>query len=160
MKNTKKKEEIYLKRGNIYLCMKTVHFMFNNKIYTENDNLAMSSPIGLLLANGLMVELEIPLVKNLSSKLSSRRPFVDDSICFLKKDSMKFVLDTLNNFHKNIKFNFEEERDRKIPFLDALLVRNNDYIVTTIYAKNININIYLNWNSFGSKGWYTQNNCY
>ena len=129
--------------------MKTVHFMFNNKIYTENDNLAMSSPIGLVLANGLMVELEIPLVKNISSKLSSRRHFVDDNICFLKKDSIKFVQDTLNNFHKNIKFNFEEERDGKIPFLDALLVRNNDYIVTTIYAKNININIYLNWNSFG-----------
>ena len=36
--------------------------------------------------------------------------FVDEIICFVKKkDSIKFVLDTLNNFHKNIKFTFEVE---------------------------------------------------
>ena len=69
-----------------------------------------------------MVELETVLIPNFSSKLSSWRRFVDDSICFVKKDSVKFVLDTLNNFHKNVKFTFEEEIVREIPFLDTLLV--------------------------------------
>ena len=58
---------------------------------------------------------------------------------------------TFNNFHKNINFIFEEEIDGKIPFLDALLVRNNHYIVTTVYRKKIYI--YLNWNSFGPNSW-------
>ena len=36
--------------------------------------------------------------------------FVDDIISFVKKKvSIKFALDTLNNFHKNIKFTFEVE---------------------------------------------------
>ena len=51
-----------------------------------------------------------------------RRHFLDHSICFVKQDSIKFVLDTLNSFRKNIKFTFEEEIDGKIPLLHALLV--------------------------------------
>ena len=69
-----------------------------------------------------MVELEIALIQNLSSKLPTWRRFVDDCICFVKKDSIKFVKDALNNFYKNIKFTFEEENDVKNPFLDALLL--------------------------------------
>ena len=49
-----------------------------------------------------VIELETTSIQNLSSKLSSWRRFVDDSICFVKKDSIKFVLDNLNNFHKNL----------------------------------------------------------
>ena len=100
-----------------------------------------------------MVELETVLIPNFSSKLSSWRRFVDDSICFVKKDSVKFVLDTLNNFHKNVKFTFEEEIVREIPFLDTLLVWNNHYIDTAVYRKKISTNIYLNWNSFGPNSW-------
>ena len=45
--------------------------------------------------------------------------FVDDIISFVKKKvSIKFALDTLNNFHKNIKFTFEGKLE--IPFLGAL----------------------------------------
>ena len=119
----------------LYLCTKNVHFTFNNKIYIQNVGVAMGPPLGPLLTNIFMVELETALITNLSSKLSSWRRLVDDSICFVKKDSIKFVLDTLNNFHKNIKFIFEEEIDGKIPFLDTLLVQNNDYIDTTVYRK-------------------------
>ena len=82
----------------------------------------MGSLLGPVLANVFMIELEIALIPYLSSKLSSWRRFIDDSICFVKKHSIKFVLDILNNFHKNIKFIFEDEIDRKIQFLDALLV--------------------------------------
>ena len=124
-----------------------MHFTFNNKIYIQNDGVAIGSPLGPVLRNIFMVELETALTTNLSSKLSSWRQFVDDSICFEKKDSIKFVLDTLNNFHKNIKFTFEEEIDGKIPFLDTMLVD------TTVYRKKTNSNINLNWNSFGPNSW-------
>ena len=98
----------------LYLCTKNVHFTFNNKIYIQNDGVTMGLPLGLFLANMFMVELETTLIPNLSGKLSSWRHFVDDSICFVKKDSIKFVLHTLNNFHnKNIKFTFEEKIDEK-----------------------------------------------
>ena len=66
---------------------------------------------------------------------------------------MKFVLDPLKNFHKNVKFTFEEEIDEKIPFLDTVLVRNNHYIDTGIYRKKTNTYIYVNRNSFESNSW-------
>ena len=77
--------------------------MFNNKIYLENDSVAMGSPLDLVIANTFMFEFETTLIPNLSSKLSSWGRFVDDSICFLKKDSIKFVLDTFNNFLQKLK---------------------------------------------------------
>ena len=85
--------------------------------------------------------------------MSFWKRYVDDSICFVKKDSIQFVLDTLNSFHDNIKFTFEEEKDGKIPFLDALLVRNNQYLNTTVYRKKTHTDVYLNWKSFGPSSW-------
>ena len=67
----------------LYLCTKNVHFTFNNKIYILNDDVAMDSPLRPVLA-----ELETAFIPSLSSKLSSWRSFVDDSICFVKKDSI------------------------------------------------------------------------
>ena len=121
-------------------------------LYVQQQNVhsqgvAIGSPLGPVLRNIFMVELETALITNLSNKLSSWRQFVDDRICFEKKDSIKFVLDTLNNFLKNIKFTFEEDIDGKIPFLDTLLVD------TTVYRKKTNSNINLNWNSFGPNSW-------
>ena len=63
-----------------YLRTKNVHFMFNNKIYIQNDGVVMGSPLGSALANIFMVELEATLIANLSSKLCVRKRFVDDSI--------------------------------------------------------------------------------
>ena len=66
---------------------------------------------------------------------------------------MKFVLYTLKNFHKNVKFTFEEEIDEEIPFLDTVLVRSNHYIETGVYKKKTSTHIYVNWNSFEPNSW-------
>ena len=46
-----------------YLCTKNVHFTFNNKIYIQNDDAAIGSPLGPVLANVFMVELETALIQ-------------------------------------------------------------------------------------------------
>ena len=112
-----------------------------------------NNSIGPALANISMIELETSLIPSLSRKLSSWKGDFDDSICFSKKDSLKLVLDNLNKHHKNIKFTFEQEIDEKIRILVVLLIRNNRYIVTTVYRKKKNTNIYLNWNSLGLDVW-------
>ena len=52
-----------------------MQFTFNNKIYIQNDGVAMGSPLDPVLANIFMVKLETALIQNLCSKLSSSRRF-------------------------------------------------------------------------------------
>ena len=48
-------------------CTKTA-FSFNNKIYKQIDRVSMGSPLGLFLANIIMTELEMIIVKDLVDK--------------------------------------------------------------------------------------------
>ena len=60
-------------RQSLSLRTKNVHFIFNNKIYTQKEDVAMGSLLGPVVANVFMVELETALIPNLSSKLTSWR---------------------------------------------------------------------------------------
>ena len=113
----------------VYLCTQKLLYNFIcYYIYVQQQNLHSEWGCGNGLATRSSVgksfygELETVLIPNLRSKLPSRRHFVNDSLCFVKTDFMKFVLDTLNNFCKIIKFVFEKEIDRKILFLDGCSV--------------------------------------
>lgn len=89
-----------------------VHFTFNNKTFIQNDSIATA--LNAMLANIFMVEIEAALIPNLSSDLCFGRRFVDGSI-FCRKGSIKFMLNTLNNFHENMKFTFEKKKRWKNP---------------------------------------------
>ena len=47
------------------ICTKNVHLSFNNKIYLQIDKVAMGSPLGPVIANIFMVELETILLPKL-----------------------------------------------------------------------------------------------
>ena len=52
--------------------------------------------------------------------------FVDDVFSVIKKTHLRRFLLILNNFHPSIKFTYEEERENQIPFLDVMIIRNNE----------------------------------
>ena len=54
----------------------------------------------------------------------------------------------LNNFHPNIQFTYEAEYNFKLAFLDVMLSRDRESIVTTVYRKITNADVYINWNLF------------
>ena len=54
----------------------------------------------------------------------------------------------LNNFHPNIQFTYETEYNFKLVFLDVMLHRHGENIVTTVYPTVTNADVYLNWNLF------------
>ena len=60
--------------------------------------------------------------------------YVDDTLCYIKTDSIDYVLKTLSGFHKNIQFTYEVETDLQISFLDALVIRDS--------SNNINMTVY------------------
>ena len=80
--------------------------------------------------------------------------YVDDTLCYIKTDSIDYVLKMLNGFHRNIQFTYEVEIDSKISFLDVLVIRDSsNNINTAVYRKSTNNDIYLNWESFAPDKW-------
>ena len=73
---------------------KHVHFSFNNDIYVQIDGFAMGSPLGPVIANIFMVELESVVVSNDHVKKWSC--FVDDTFVYIKPCSIEYVLSVLN----------------------------------------------------------------
>ena len=135
------------------LCTKNVHFSVNNDIYTQIDGVAMGSPLGPVVANIFMVELETTLVPKLEDLVQKWRSFVYDTYVYVKIGSVEYVLSVLNSFHKNIKFTYKEEQNNTLPFLDVLFIRDGEKLNTTVYRKDTHNDLYLHWNSFTPVSW-------
>ena len=115
----------------LILCTKNVHFTLNNEIYVQNDGATIESPLGSILANVLMVELENALVPTLHQHVKKWRRYVDDTFAYVRNESIDYVLTTLNSFHPNISFTYKKENNNQLPFLYFLLIRNRTAYVST-----------------------------
>ena len=71
----------------------------------------MGSPLGPVLANNLMVEVERNIIHALSNDISLWNGYVHDTICFISLTFINKVLETLNSYHKNVKINIEIETE-------------------------------------------------
>ena len=136
------------------ICTMEMHFSFNGVIYRQIDGVAMGSPLGPVLANIFMVELEKTLVPQLQDQVLLWYRYVDDTFTFIKKNCVDEVLHVLNSFHASIKFTFEKEGDSVLSFLDVKVIKKSDGTFDTdIHRKQTDTNIYLNWCSFAPKTW-------
>ena len=86
---------------------KNVHFSFSNEIYMQNDGVAMGFPLGPVLANIFMVELERTIIPSFSDKIKLWKRYVDDTSTFVKTDEIKDILSSLNSCYSNILFTME-----------------------------------------------------
>ena len=75
----------------------------------------------------------------------------------MKSNCINHVLELFNSFHSNIKFTTEIQKEKKIAFLDILLIHYKD--LTTVYFKKRNTDLCINWKSFSpnSRKWGTLN---
>ena len=138
----------------LLLCTKNVHFSYDNKSYSQKDDVVMgSSPLGQAIAGNIMFDLEKNAIPKLSTHMTYWKRYVDDTITFIKPSSIDYALSVLNSFHKNIKFSFEDEKDNKLSFLDVLIIRNGGSIETTVYKKFTHNDVYLQWDSFSRNSW-------
>ena len=80
------------------LYTKSVHFTFD--CFFQNNGIAMGLPLGPVLANIFMVELERSVTSTLMVKMSCWTKYMNDSLFYVKKDSIEHVLKMLNGFLK------------------------------------------------------------
>ena len=128
---------------------KNFYFTFNEEVYKQTDGVALVSLISPVLADIFMGELKNNIVPVLQENFSFWKRYVDDTICFLKIGTISYITKIFNNFDSKIKFTYEVEKDCKLPFLDVLVIKKENNIITTIHRKATTSDIYLNWKSFG-----------
>ena len=83
----------------------------------------MGSPLDPVLAVIFMVQLERTLKPELEKFMKLLKRYVDDTITYIKPEFITNVINNLNKFYQNIKFPCNVEHNRKISFLEVLLMR-------------------------------------
>ena len=115
------------------------YFIFNEKVYTQKDGVAMGNPLGPTLANAFLSHYEVKWLDEcpVHFKPLLYRRYVDDTfLIFKSQDHVPLFLDYLNSKHPNIEFTSESEISGKLPFLDILVSReNDDTFSTSVYRK-------------------------
>ena len=72
--------------------------------------------------------------------------FVDDTFAKLKKTSIEPFLQHLNAQHERIKFTTETPEENQLPYLDALVMLQEDgTLKTKVYRKATHTNQYLHF---------------
>ena len=145
---------IELSKENFIALMKMAtsetQFSFNNNMYSQIDGVAMGSPLGPTLANIFMGHLEHIYFNSNDMPIMYFR-YVDDCfVVFNNISDCNRMFNAFNNLHKAIKFTMETEVENKLPFLDVMIERSDNKLITSIYRKLTFKGQYINFQSFCS----------
>ena len=110
-------------------------FLFNGTYYKQVFGTAMGSPISPVIANIVMEELETVSLSKVHFNLIFYKRYVDDIITCLRLEDLQILLDTFNSFHARLQFTHEIEKDSCLSFLDTIVIRSNNRIITNWYHK-------------------------
>ena len=113
----------------------SVEFSFNNVMHRQVDGVAMDSPLGPSLANIFVGYYEAVLFKKVNKPYMYYR-YVDDTFAvFNNKDECNELFSHLNSLYPSLRFTFEKECNRTLPFFDVMVEKNDHEFVTFIYRK-------------------------
>ena len=121
----------------ILLCRKGGHFTFDGKTSVQTNGVEMASPLGPVLSGIIIVELENNLIHTLSEHRACWKRYVDDTICFIKNDSIDYVISVLNSFHPSLQFAYETENNNF--YLTAQNLKLFGKKMTTFFKRCVSI---------------------
>ena len=129
-------------------------FTFDGKLYNQIDGVAMGSSLGPVYADcfmGFYEKIWLSECPDTFKPLYYRR-YVDDTFLVFKDLShVELFLAYLNSRHPNIIFTCETEKESKLPFLDAQILRNGGKFESSVFRKSTFTGLGLNYLSYSSK---------
>ncbi|XP_064462023.1 uncharacterized protein LOC135372308 [Ornithodoros turicata] len=118
------------------LCLRQTFFQFKNRFFKQTDGCPMGSPISTTIAKLVMEFVEDKALEDAGQFITFYRRYVDDKFVIIKKNFTNTFFDKLNSIHPNIQFTCEEEKEKKIAFLDVLVQRDPcGNLKTSVYRK-------------------------
>ncbi|XP_062704289.1 uncharacterized protein LOC134286653 [Aedes albopictus] len=140
---------MYLFLEIVNFCLDNSYFMFRSQIYSQKFGTAMGSPLSPILADIVLNKLITTVVQSLDFVILFLKKYVDDFFIVLPRDKVQATLEAFNNYNERLQFTVEEENNGRLPFLDILVIRNDDQTLSTEwYSKPISSGRLLNYHSF------------
>ena len=108
----------------------------------------MGSPLGPALANIFVGYYEEKLFSQ-TQKPPTYFRYVDDTFAIFNYEAKADeFLTKLNCLHPSLKFTFEKEKGKCLPFLDVYVEKTDVGLETSVYQKPTFIGQYLHWETF------------
>ena len=121
---------------NLQICLNATNLTFSGKHYKQIFSTAMGLPVSTVVANLVRQDVEKRALSTFHSPPKIWKPYVDDTLVIINKNSVEDFLDLLNTIKNSIKFTTKSEADHTLPFLDTLIRRNkHDNFSTSVYRK-------------------------
>ena len=129
------------------IATKNQLFQFEGNLYEQVDGVAMGSPLGPLMANAFMCNIEEEL-KNQNKMPVFYKRYVDDTLSKMPdvSSASEFLL-TLNEIHPSLSFTMELEDNGKLPFLGMVIIKNGPRLDTKVYVKPTDTGLLLHYQS-------------
>ena len=131
----------------VNLFLTTTWYTFNSQFYQQTEGVAMGGPASSTTAEIYMHAHEQTAISTALHPPKVWERFVDDVYSILKYTQLENFFNYIKNFHQNIKFIMEEERNGELAFLDTLLKWNNGKISVLVYTKPKHTDQYLHHSS-------------
>ena len=117
------------------LATSSVEFSFNNIMHRQIDGVAIGSPLSPALANIFAGYQEAKLF-NIAKRPLVYFRYVDDTfVVFNNEEECNTFFIQLNSLHPSLRFTYEKESNRSLPFLDVLVERHDSEFLTSVYRK-------------------------
>ena len=128
-------------------CIESTYFTWGNKVYEQLQGLPMGSPLSPILTEIYMSNFEETALQSAPVQPICWLRKVDDVFAALhEKDNPETLLEHLNS-QDSIKFTMEPEKERKLPFLDVLVKREDGTLRTSVYRKPTHTDQYVHYRS-------------
>lgn len=111
------------------------YFKYGDNFFRQTSGLPMGGNLSTVLCDFVLEDLFDSVLPKLKHKPTFLKKYVDDVITALPRSCVDGVLRLLNSYHPQIQFTVEIEDNCQLPFLDLLLIREHNSIVTDWYRK-------------------------
>lgn len=131
----------------IQLILESTSFKFNDVIYEQIFGSPMGSPLSPMLADIVMDDLESHCLEALPFDVRVFYRYVDDIFAIIPIANVDQILSIFNSYHPRLQFTYETEQSGKLSFLDTIVIRDGNNLITDWYRKPTFSGRYINYYS-------------
>ncbi|XP_071582490.1 uncharacterized protein [Temnothorax nylanderi] len=127
----------------IELILHSTSFCFDDKFYEQIYGSPMGSPLSPILADMVMEDLETHCLSLLDFDVRVYLRYVDDVFTIVPKRAINALLGAFNGYHPRLRFTYEIETGDSLPFLDTIVIRDGDELITNCFPIKL-VNKHIN----------------